>query len=76
MRTVSDGLLTYDHRHRFRRTKGLVPHEFRGAGELIHDFFAAVERACETEGVPFEFGAQEVELEELDEYDDDPQVTE
>ena len=53
-----------------------VPYEFRGADELICDFFAAVERACETEGVPFEFDAEEVELEELEEYDDDPQVAE
>jgi hypothetical protein len=68
--------LAYDHRHRFRRTKESVPYEFRGADELICDFFAAVERACETEGVPFEFDAEEVELEELEEYDDDPQVAE
>jgi hypothetical protein len=54
----------------------LVPYEFKGADELICDFFAAVERACETEGIPFEFDAEEVELEELEEYDDDPQVTE
>jgi hypothetical protein len=27
-------------------------------------------------GVPFEFDAEEVELEELEEYDDDPQVAE
>jgi hypothetical protein len=68
--------LTYDHRHRFRRTKESVPYEFRGADELICDFFEAVERACETEGVPFEFDAEEVELEELEEYDDDTQVVE
>lgn len=68
--------LTYDHRHRFRRTKELVPYEFRGADELICDFFTAVERACEAEGAPFDFDAEEVELEELEEYDDDPQVAE
>jgi hypothetical protein len=68
--------LAYDHRHRFRRTKESVPYEFRGADELICDFFAAVERACETEGIPFEFDAEEVELEELEEYDDGPQVAE
>ncbi len=68
--------LAYDHRHRFRRTRESVPYEFRSADELICDFFAAVERACETEDVPFEFDAEEVELEELEEYDDDPQVAE
>jgi hypothetical protein len=68
--------LAYDHRHRLRRTEELVPYEFRGADELICDFFAAVESACETEGVPFEFDAEGVELEELEEYHDDPQVAE
>lgn len=68
--------LTYDHRHRFRRTKELVSYEFRGADELICDFFVAVERACEAEGAPFDFDAEEVELEELEEDDDDPQIVE
>jgi len=64
----------YDHRHRFRRTKELLPYEFRGADELICDFFAAVEQACKREGIAFEFEAKEVELEPEDD-DDDPQVT-
>jgi len=42
----------FDHRHRFRRTRQLVAYEFRGADELICDFFAAIEQACEEEGVP------------------------
>jgi hypothetical protein len=29
-----------------------------------------------TEGVPFDFDVEEVELEELEEYDDDPQIAE
>jgi Family of unknown function (DUF6516) len=62
----------YDHRHRFRRTAELVSYEFRGADELICDFFAAVEQACRQEGVPFEFDAEEVELEMED--DDDPDL--
>jgi hypothetical protein len=62
----------YDHRHRFRRPTELVPYEFRGADELICDFFAAVEQACRQEGVPFEFDAEEVELEM--EEDNDPDV--
>lgn len=64
----------YDHRHRFRRTKDLLLYEFRGADELICDFFAAVEQACEREGVALEFDAEEVEL-ELEDSDDDTQVT-
>lgn len=65
---------TYDHRHRFRRPKQLVAYEFRGADELICDFFAAVEQACKQEEVPFEFEADEVEF-EAEEDDDDTQVS-
>lgn len=61
--------LAFDHRHRFRRPDELVPYAFRGADELICDFFAAVERACRQEGVKFEFDATEVELELEDEND-------
>jgi len=53
----------YDHRHRFRRPAEFVAYEFRGANELICDFFAAVEQACQQEGVAFELEAEEVELE-------------
>lgn len=53
----------YDHRHRFRRTAELVRYEFRGADELIRDFFAAAEQACRTEGIQFEFAAEDVDLE-------------
>ncbi len=62
----------YDHRHRFRHARELVPYEFRGADELLVDFFAAVERACAEEGSAFEFEAEEIELEA--EEDDDAQV--
>ena len=64
---------TYDHRHRFRRTAALEPYDFRGADELICDFFAAVEQACRQEDVPFEFEADEVEY--LMEEGDDPDVS-
>jgi hypothetical protein len=57
------GAQTYDHRHRFRRAGELVPYDFRGADELICDFFAAVEQACRQEGAPFEFEAEDVEVE-------------
>ena len=63
----------YDHRHRFRRTADLVSYDFRGADELICDFFAAVEQACRQEGVPFEFEADEVEY--VMEESDDPDVS-
>lgn len=64
----------YDHRHRFRRTRELVSYEFRGADELICDFFNAVEQACRQEGVEFAFEAGEVDLETEDD-DDGTQVT-
>lgn len=60
----------YEHRHRFRHPKQLVAYEFRGADELICDFFAAVEEACRRELVPFEFESDEVELEVENEDDD------
>lgn len=60
---------TYDHRHRFRAVQDLVPYRFEGADELICDFFAAVEKACEREGVAFEFTSEDLEGEP--EYDPD-----
>ena len=60
----------YDHRHRFRRTAELVAYDFRGADELICDFFAAVEQACRQEGVPFEFVEEDLELEDGDAADE------
>lgn len=47
-----------------------MAYEFRGADELICDFFAAVEEACRRELVPFEFESDEVELEVENEDDD------
>lgn len=62
-----------DHRHRFGATIDSIPYRFRGADELISDFFGAVERACAELGVPFEFEADDVEIEgpDLEETDDD-----
>lgn len=65
---------TYDHHHRFRNPRQLLPYDFRGADELICDFFTAVERACEQESVPFGFDADQVDLDM--ESDDDTQITE
>lgn len=62
----------YDHRHRFRWSGEPIPYDFRGADELICDFFAAVEQACKQEDVPFEFEAEDAELEMED--DDDANV--
>jgi hypothetical protein len=59
----------YDHGHRFRRTNELVPYKFRGADELLCDFFSSVERACQHEGVAFEFEIEDVELQVEDEED-------
>ena len=53
----------FDHRHRFRQSAELQPYNFRGADELICDFFGAVERACSQEGMDFEFEAEDIELE-------------
>jgi hypothetical protein len=65
-----------DHRHRFRRTVELAPYDFQDADKLLCDFFEAVERACNQEGVPFEFDAEEVELEIEAEDDDEAKITE
>lgn len=53
----------YDHQHRFRRTAELASYTYRGADEVICDFFEAVEMACRQESVLFEFEAEDVELE-------------
>jgi hypothetical protein len=63
----------YDHRHRFRRTADAVSYDFRGADELIRDFFAAVEQARRQQGVPGACEADEVEY--LMEEGDDPDVS-
>lgn len=63
----------YDHRHQFRRPRTLVPYDFRSADELICDFFAAVESACEQERVAFEFETEEVDLDL--ESDDDTEIS-
>jgi len=60
----------YDHRHRFKRTAELVAYDFRGADELIVDFFAAVEQACRQEGVAFDFVDEDVETEHDNEADE------
>lgn len=48
--------------------------KFRVADQLICDFFGAVEQACRQEGVPFEFEADDADL-EVEENDDGTQVT-
>jgi len=62
---------TYDHRHRFRRTADLAAYDFRGADELICDFFAAVEQACRHVGASFDITAEDIELEDDDDTDAD-----
>jgi hypothetical protein len=63
--------LAYDHRHRFRRTAEMVPYDFRGADELICDFFDAVEQACRQESVAFDFVAEDIEYDVEDGVDPD-----
>jgi hypothetical protein len=65
---------TYDHEHRYGERREPRSYEFRGADELICDFFAAVERACIQEGVAFEFETEDVELDLED--DDDEKIAE
>jgi Family of unknown function (DUF6516) len=67
--------LAYDHRHRFRRPADIVSYDYRGADELICDFFGAVEQACKQEHILFEFEEEEIEL-DMEEDDDDTQVAE
>jgi hypothetical protein len=44
---------------------------------LLCDFFEAVERACDQEGVLFEFDAEDVEIDiEAEDDDDEAQITE
>ena len=52
----------------------MLPYDFRGADQLLCDFFDEVERACKSEDIAFEFDTDEVELEE--EIDDDEEVSE
>ncbi len=49
-----------------------MPYDYRGAEELICDFFAVVEMACRQEGVPFEFEDVELEPEGNDGTDESP----
>lgn len=51
--------IEYDHRHPLRRVEEHIPYTFIDADKLIADVFDAVEAACQTEGVPFEFEDQE-----------------
>ena len=50
----------FDHQHRYRDFGSTRPYRYRGAEQLLTDFFAAVERACRIEGVPFEFDAEDL----------------
>jgi hypothetical protein len=61
-----------DHEYRYSEQREPLPYEFRGADELICDFFAAVERACAQESVAFEFETEDVEMDL--ESDDDEKI--
>ena len=57
----------HDHEHRFRRTEEIRSYEYLGTDQLLVDFFDAVERACDRDGVPFVIVDEDVELEDGDE---------
>jgi Family of unknown function (DUF6516) len=63
---------TYDHRHRFRHAAELEPYDFRGADELICDFFNASSRPAGRKARRSNLKTEEVELEIED--DDDPDL--
>jgi hypothetical protein len=60
-------LEAYDHGHRFRKTEEIVPYGFSDTDKLLRDFFDAVERACEAEGIAFDVIDEDLELEDGDE---------
>jgi hypothetical protein len=51
---------TFDHRHRFRNVRLVEPYDYQNEDQLLSDFFAAVEGACNIEGIPFEFDDREL----------------
>lgn len=60
----------HDHQHSFGDVAGMRFYDFKGADELICDFFGAVERACAREGVAFAFVIEDVEAERADDADE------
>ena len=44
----------WDHRHSFRNVGELRPYKFTDADKLLADFFASLQRACESEGIAFD----------------------
>lgn len=56
----------FDHEHRYRNTAEVVAYEYRGADELICDFFEAIEKIFEREGIEFKFDDNETELDNTD----------
>ena len=56
---------------------GACAYDFRDADKLLCDFFDVVERACNQEGMLFEFDAEDVELDiEAEEDDDEAKIAE
>ena len=50
---------TFDHRHRYKRTREVVPYAFIDSFQLITDFMEAVGAVCKREGIEFRFIARE-----------------
>ncbi len=57
--------------HKFRRIRVLEPYAFVEADTLLTDFFEAVRRACQMEGVGLEIEAEDVFEGDDDKEDDD-----
>lgn len=64
--SASRKVVEHDHRHKFRRIRVLKPYFFVDADTLLADFFEAVRKACQLEGVSLE-----IEDEDFIEADDD-----
>ncbi len=54
--------VAHDHQHAFRRTKDVFAYAFVNADELLSDFMAAAEAACQHENIELTFVEKVVEL--------------
>jgi hypothetical protein len=55
-----EGSAAFDHRHRFRRVKTVMPYEYESADKLLSDFLTEVDKACRAEGIPSEVIGEEL----------------
>ncbi|MGE5612500.1 MAG: DUF6516 family protein [Bacillota bacterium] len=69
--SASRKVVEHDHSHKFRRIRVLEPYAFVDADTLLADFFEAVRRACQMEGVGLEIEDEDVFEADDDKEDDD-----